>query len=337
MAVWPIFTEIQEPHDRVQELPSPPAWRYRASQLAAYQQAIDEPRPEGNAIRGKTYLSSSDECELVNAALFLRRPLLITGKPGTGKTSLAYAVAYQLKLGPVLVWPITTRTTLQDGLYRYDAIARLQAASLPDSATDAATDIGRYLRLGPLGTALLPSLRPRILLIDEIDKSDIDLPNDLLNIFEEGAFEIPELVRLPDGPSYDEISVGTAYEDGSTMRIRRGRVQCAAFPFVVLTSNGEREFPPAFLRRCLRLDIKMSDVGKLAQIVQLQLQPDAALQTKVANLIRTFVEQRKSGDMATDQLLNAVYLAMHNIDPLDRDRETLRSALLRPLSGAESL
>src|SRR5262249_15133431 len=167
--------------------------------------------------RGKTYQSTPEEVELVNAALYLRRPLLVTGKPGTGKSTLVNAVAYELGLGPVLSWSITSRSTLQEGLYRYDAIARLQQASLVDrlrqsgqegrttetdqddrdteSAANDPTDIGQFIRLGPLGTALLPAERPRALLIDEIDKSDIDLPNDLLHVFEEGRFEIPELVR----------------------------------------------------------------------------------------------------------------------------------------------
>ena len=126
---------------------------------------------------------------MVNTALFLRRPLLITGKPGSGKSTLAHSVAYELNLGPVLRWPITTRSTLQDGLYRYDAIARLHEASLRGGTPK----IGPFVQLGPLGTAMVPTRWPRVLLIDEIDKSDIDLPNDLLNIFEEGEFEIPEL------------------------------------------------------------------------------------------------------------------------------------------------
>ena len=117
----------------------------------------------------------------VNAAIHLRRPLLVTGLPGSGKTSLAYAIATELGLGPVLVWSITPRSRLlEDGLYRYDALARLQQADLDRSAEATGQPrqppvIDPYLRLGPVGTAFLPSRWPRVLLIDEIDKGDLQL------------------------------------------------------------------------------------------------------------------------------------------------------------------
>ena len=175
---------------------------------------------------------------MVNAALYLRRPLLVTGKPGTGKSTLAYSIAAELMLGPVLHWPITSRSRLDDGLYRYDAIGRLQESTLTGERV---LDVGRYLTLGALGTALLPQRRPRVLLIDELDKSDIDLPNDLLNVFEEGRFEIPELVRLPADQRVVD-SVMTA--DGTDrVTVQDGVVRCDEFPIVVITSNGEREFP----------------------------------------------------------------------------------------------
>jgi MoxR-like ATPase len=188
---WWIYSGARTAPDpsAIDRRPEPPPWRtFRGLPIA---RALDE------ASSASTFRPLAEEVELVNAALLLRRPLLVTGKPGCGKSSLAKSIAWELGLGSLLTWPINTRTTLTDGLYRYDAIARLQDASLPRAAgARDAPEIARYLRLGPLGEALLPTARPRVLLIDEIDKSDVDLPNDLLHVLEEGRFEIPELTRL---------------------------------------------------------------------------------------------------------------------------------------------
>ncbi|HMQ33792.1 MAG TPA: AAA family ATPase, partial [Chloroflexaceae bacterium] len=180
----------------------------------------DQEQPE--RARGRTYQPTAEEVEAVNTAIHLRRPLLIEGPPGVGKSSLAASVAYQLRLGPVLRWPVNTRSTLVEGLYQYDAVARLQQVaaqsarlahgaqapgSAPQPAPGPADGIVEYLRLGPLGTALLPWEHPRVVLIDEFDKGDIDLPNDLLNLMEEGWFLIPELARLR---SREPIRVTTA-------------------------------------------------------------------------------------------------------------------------------
>ena len=284
MTSWKIFQGTPDnPHDGIDKLPEPPSWRRF-----------------GEERRGITYQAKREEIELVNAALYLRRPLLVTGKPGTGKTSLAYAVAQELKLGAVLRWNITTRSNLLQGLYSYDAIGRLQDSKSSDR--DNLDKIGDYIKLGALGTALLPSDKPKVLLIDEMDKSDIDLPNDLLNIFEEGRFEIPELTRIAD--KFPEINVQT--HDNQIAKIVRGKIQCQAFPFVLLTSNGEREFPPAFLRRCLRLDLKQPTDEELKAIVEAHLGDNII--ERAEPIITKFLEKRNKGDLATDQLLNAIYI-----------------------------
>jgi MoxR-like ATPase len=313
---WSIFKGNHAPHDGIKYLPPPPAWRSLGDSSSADR-------------RGRTFEASPEEVEVVNAALYLRRPLLITGKPGTGKSTLAYAVAHELMVGPVLRWPITTRSTLQEGLYAYDAVARLQDASLVNSvASPGLPDIGRYIRLGPLGTALLPSGQPRVLLIDEIDKSDIDLPNDLLHVFEEGVYQIPELARLI-APEFQKVSVGTW--DGERATITGGHVGCTAFPFVVLTSNGEREFAPAFLRRCLRLTIAEPDEAKLARIVAAHLGRETL--TQVEPLIEAFVKRRSQGrgDLATDQLLNAIYLVTQATGPIEGERKRILDVVLKSL------
>ncbi len=279
--------------------------------------------------------------DAVNAALYLRRPLLVTGRPGSGKTSLAYAIAYQLKLAPVLLWSITARTILQDGLYQYDAIARLQDAQLQGKGQKsniselnkkpAYKDIGQYIRLGPVGTAFVPSQYPRVLLIDEIDKSDINLPNDLLNLFEEGEFNIPELVRLSRQGDKTQI-VESA--DGIDIPINEGKVQCCAFPLVIMTSNGERDFPPAFLRRCLRIRMPDPDEKDLKEIVKSHLDDEnisQSCQELIENSIQAFMEEQEQqeGNLATDQLLNNVYLITNEV------KDDLKEILFKPLTSVE--
>lgn len=344
---WWVYRGTGTPHDGIRDLPPAPPWRAFRQGTTAPERVLPPPdAPDGDAVQrhlgradlGARYQAGEREIHLVNLALHLRRPLLLTGKPGTGKSTLAYAVAHELKLGPVLRWAITSRSTLKDGLYEYDAIGRLydaglrNAGSLTGHNTPAPEppDIGKYLSLGPLGTALLPWSRPRVLLIDEIDKSDMDFPNDLLNVFEEGEFPIPELARLGGKPQ----QVTTADRAGVT--VRGGEVACAEFPFVVLTSNEEREFPMAFLRRCIRLEIKAADAKRLAGIVAAHLDPPGTPVPEPtgarAKLIGEFLtRQRELGPLANDQLLNALLMAERGLWDDDTGQSLLRDDLLRPL------
>ncbi|MEV7557298.1 MoxR family ATPase [Streptomyces sp. NPDC089795] len=344
---WLIYRGVGEPHDGIDALPDPPPWRdfdggpvaepdgparvadgNVARRLGAHRQAAELHRPE------------PEELEAINAALYLRRPLLVTGFPGTGKSTLAHAVAHELKLGRVLRWPVVSRTVLQDGLYRYDALARLQdvqiaassgsgtgsgaaASGGPAAATDSGVPgIGKYIRLGPLGTALLPTARPRVLLIDELDKSDIDLPNDLLNVLEEGEFALPELERVADV----EPEVQVLTDDGTKVTVRGGRVRCRSFPFIILTSNGERDFPAALLRRCIQLKLGQPGEKRLATMVRAHLGEEAA--RLGADLIREFLSRSQSELVAADQLLNAVYLTHYAAPPT---REDLADLLIQRL------
>jgi MoxR-like ATPase len=305
---------------------------------------------EDQASKGRSYRGKQVEADLVNAALFLRRPLLITGNAGVGKSTLAYAVAQQLGLGNVLRWGVTSRSTLKDALYHYDAIARLHETSVlreageHESSKEAqarrkSEDIGRFITLGPLGTALLPTQAdgyfPRVLLVDEIDKSDADLPSDLLHVLEEGSFPIQEIARLGNEQTPELITLRTADRKTPEVQIPRdGWVRCDDFPFIVMTSNGERDFPQAFLRRCLRLDIKRENAD-LMRIVEAHL-VDATQTPEVRKLIGEFTHRLDvdKAALATDQLLNAIFLLRSGFDPLE---EGLKGSILRSLNESPTL
>jgi MoxR-like ATPase len=258
--------------------------------------------------------------DTVNLALRLRRPILVTGVPGTGKTSLATSIAHELGLGPVLEWLITSRSTVRDGLYQYDALGRVSDMTLAEKAgrdakalQTAARDIGRYVTLGPLGDALLPRAKPRVLLIDEIDKCDMDLPGDLLHVLDRGSFEIPELVREAE----KDIKVrraGAETEEESTVWVHNGRVRCHEFPIVVITSNEDRDFSAAFQRRCLPIRLQPPGVDDLKQITAEKLYH--ALGDEGIKLIEQFADPdnqkigrgRDARKRAISQLLNALYV-----------------------------
>ena len=183
----------------------------------------------------KTYIVSPELRDTVNVAIALQRPLLVKGEPGTGKTLLAHNIARALGK-PLLVWNIKSTTKAKDGLYVYDTVQRLNDARFGDGDI---SDIKRYIRLGCLGQAFTADEQV-VVLIDEIDKADIEFPNDLLNELDEMDFYILET---------DE------------------RLQAKHRPIVIITSNAEKELPDAFLRRCIFHYIAFPDRALMADIV----------------------------------------------------------------------
>lgn len=185
---------------------------------------------------GKTYIASPELRNIVNVAIALQRPLLVKGEPGTGKTLLAHAIAEDLAK-PLILWNIKSTTTAKDGCYIYDTVQRLNDARFSEGDV---SDIKQYIHLGKLGEAFT-SEEQVVLLIDEIDKADIEFPNDLLQELDVMEFYIPE--------THETIKARTR-------------------PIVVITSNNEKELPDAFLRRCIFHYIEFPTPELMTEIVQ---------------------------------------------------------------------
>ena len=250
------------------------------------------------------YVATPDLKIAVNAAVRLERPLLIKGEPGTGKSVLAAEVAKALD-APLIEWHIKSTTKAQQGLYEYDAVSRLRDGQLGDARVK---DIANYIKRGKLWEAFDAPARS-VLLIDEIDKADIEFPNDLLQ----------ELDRM-------EFFV---YETGETIKAKTR-------PVVLITSNNEKELPDAFLRRCFFHFIKFPDAETMRQIVEVHF---PGLKNRlVSDALRVFYELRDVPGLkkkpSTSELLDWLKLLLHeDIDPALL-RESDPRKLVPPLAGA---
>ena len=251
-----------------------------------------------------TYIATEELMVAVNAAITLRRPLLVKGEPGTGKTMLAVEVANSVG-APLLEWHIKSTTKAQHGLYEYDAVSRLRDSQLGDERV---ADIRNYIKRGMLWEAF-DSAEVPVLLIDEVDKADIEFPNDLLR----------ELDRM-------EFYV---YETKETIRATQR-------PIVIITSNNEKELPDAFLRRCFFHYIRFPERDIMAEIIDVHF-PD--LQGKLVNeALNLFYEIRDVPGMkkkpSTSELLDWLKLLMVDDIPPEALRSKDMKTLIPPLHGA---
>jgi MoxR-like ATPase len=221
--------------------------------------------PAGTDGEPYPYLADAALVKAVNVAIHLNRPLLVKGPPGSGKTAVAYALAHELGV-PLFPWYVKSTSRARDGLYTIDMVRRLQDAQLNN---DRAQRLTPYLRFGPLGDALRQR-GPSVVLIDEVDKADIDFPNDLLRELDERRFTIEEL---------DEEEL-TPDERAEGWRATYGRPRTGAGspddprPVVIITSNDEKELPDAFLRRCVFHYIDFPDPERLLDIVRVNTEPE---------------------------------------------------------------
>ena len=252
----------------------------------------------------KSYIATEDLKVAVNAAITLERPIIVKGEPGTGKTMLAHEVAEALG-SKIITWHIKSTTKAQQGLYEYDAVSRLRDSQLGDKKVN---DIGNYISKGKLWEAFESEGRP-ILLIDEIDKADIEFPNDLLLELDKMEFFV--------------------YETGETIKAKDR-------PIVIITSNNEKELPDAFLRRCFFHYIKFPDVETMQQIVHVHF-PDIK-NNLIREAFKIFYDIRDVPGIkkkpSTSELIDWLKLLMTD----DVDAKTLKekdpNKLIPPLHGA---
>lgn len=250
------------------------------------------------------YIATEDLRVAVNAAITLERPLLVKGEPGTGKSVLAVEIAKSLG-APLIEWHVKSTTKAQQGLYEYDAVSRLRDSQLGDERVK---DIGNYIKKGRLWEAFVMDERP-VLLIDEIDKADIEFPNDLLQELDRMEFHV--------------------YETGETIKADKR-------PIVIITSNNEKELPDAFLRRCFFHFIKFPDPETMQDIVDVHF--PGLKKRLVSESLRVFYELREVPGLkkrpSTSELLDWIKLLLNEDVSPEALRETDARKLIPPLHGA---
>ncbi len=250
------------------------------------------------------YVATDDLKVAVNAAVLLRRPLLVKGEPGTGKTVLAHEISKALN-APLIEWNIKSTTKAQQGLYEYDAVARLRDGQLGDERVH---DISNYIKRGKLWEAFTAPQLP-VLLIDEIDKADIEFPNDLLQELDRMSFDVYET---------------------------RERVEAKDRPIVVITSNNEKELPDAFLRRCFFHYIKFPDRDTMQAIIDVHF--PGIQKILVSKAMDIFYEVRDVPGLkkkpSTSELLDWLKLLLNEDMPLDVLQQKDPTKAIPPLHGA---
>ncbi|MEM6493433.1 MAG: MoxR family ATPase [Pseudomonadota bacterium] len=250
------------------------------------------------------YVATEDLKVAVNAAVTLRRPLLVKGEPGTGKTVLAHEISQAIG-APLIEWNIKSSTKAQQGLYEYDAVARLRDGQLGDERVH---DISNYIKKGKLWEAFTSPELP-VLLIDEIDKADIEFPNDLLQELDRMSFDVYETQE---------------------------RIEAKERPIVVITSNNEKELPDAFLRRCFFHYIKFPDRETMQSIIDVHFPDIQKLLVKKAMDI--FYELREVPGLkkkpSTSELLDWLKLLLHEDMPLEVLQDANPNSAIPPLHGA---
>ncbi|HEX8584335.1 MAG TPA: MoxR family ATPase [Allosphingosinicella sp.] len=250
------------------------------------------------------YVATDDLKVAVNAAVTLRRPLLVKGEPGTGKTVLAHEIAAAVG-APLIEWHVKSTTKAHQGLYEYDAVARLRDGQLGDARVH---DIANYIRRGKLWEAFTAPQLP-VLLIDEIDKADIEFPNDLLQELDRMEFHV--------------------YETGET-------VKAVERPIVIITSNNEKELPDAFLRRCFFHYIKFPDRPTMQAIIDVHF--PGIQKMLVGKALDMFYQVREVPGLkkkpSTSELLDWLKLLLHEDMPLEVLQSKDPTKAIPPLHGA---